>query len=450
LRDPVAVAWADIGVASSPLLGHDVGMGGRADLFSCDLSEVGFSDVEAFVDDAIAVRSQAESAVLELKLRRSGPNVVEVVAGMSNSDGGLVLVGVGEKEDPPIAGVPADEVDRIVQSLRQLPSDAMPEVVPFALPDGSGRVVVVIRVDADAVETPVVHAGRVLVRVPGHTVGASREQILALFHRPAVDGPGWAGSMPVDVGTVAMWPDGEPNQPLEVRAHAEATLPRRAGSSRWIGSRAFDRALGYLRDESPLRALLAEHARPHEAPALEWAAVEKASSRYRFRSSVRASPYRGSPDVVGSVFVTKAGRHLDVVTAIRVDSRADGEPLFADDGVVGVRDLLLAAALTSSAALTRIATAAGWESPMSSRRLTPWLGGERAIQVVNPPDRWDATVADRTSVWRWEPSPLASFDAASLEAVVAEWVSQLLFDLGATGFEDELAGWPTPGWHRDG
>ena len=449
--EPRIDCWRSQFPPSEPAVSNDVVMDRYADLFSCDLSGVEFADVLGFVDAAIDVRSHAESTVLEFKRQRDGANIVKTVAAMANSDGGLLIVGVDEETNGEIVGVPVKEVDRIVQSLRRLPSSAMPEVEWRALPDDPNQVVIVIRIDSDNVDRPVVVDGRVVVRVPGQTVGASREQIWALFSRDGADAVSRSGSVPVGVGRVGMWDDGHPEHHVDVRVHAQALLPRRALLQRWIGSSAFEAIVAFLHERAPLPKLLAPEARRHEIPMVSWEATEKASIRYRFRSSVRPSPYRGAPSVVGSVFVSLSGRLLDVVVSIGAEPRGPGEPLFVDDGVRSLRDLLLAAATMATAILTTAAVATGLDSPMSRRVLTPWLGGEGGVRAVRVPDRWSPTGPEPTSAdWQWEPSSVEAFDAATVDATVVAWLSQLLFDLGATGFEDEVATWPRPDWSRTG
>jgi hypothetical protein len=57
------------------------------------------------------------------------------------------------------------------------------EVIPVAVPGSPGRVVLVLRVEPAGGDVPVVVDGRVLRRLPGQTVAATRDQILALATR---------------------------------------------------------------------------------------------------------------------------------------------------------------------------------------------------------------------------------------------------------------------------
>jgi Putative DNA-binding domain len=127
-----------------------------------------------------------ESLTLELKEKRHKDNVVRAIAGFSNTDGGLVLLGIDERaptfEASP--GVPAtSDMVAVADQCRQvLAPTTIPEMIEVPLP--SGRVIVVIRVDpAAGGDAPVVLGGTVYVRAPGQTVPATRDQILALVNR---------------------------------------------------------------------------------------------------------------------------------------------------------------------------------------------------------------------------------------------------------------------------
>jgi hypothetical protein len=88
-----------------------------------------------------------------------------------------------------IVGVPAGEYDALVGSLRSYIPEAMPEVIVVAVP-GAQRLVLVLRVDADAVPHRVVMSGRVIYRVPGMSVPADRRRLLDLAARDTAGAQG--------------------------------------------------------------------------------------------------------------------------------------------------------------------------------------------------------------------------------------------------------------------
>jgi predicted HTH transcriptional regulator len=159
-------------------------------LYSGPADTIDFELVRQFVVDAEDANLFTESMTFEAKERRQGDNVAAAVAALSNADGGIVLVGVRDGDaarEQRIIGVPQREHDQLVGHLHNLIPTAMPEVIPVRIP-GTDRLIIVLRVDADAVAHPVLLAGRVLYRVPGHTVPADRQRVLDLVARDAAYG----------------------------------------------------------------------------------------------------------------------------------------------------------------------------------------------------------------------------------------------------------------------
>lgn len=156
-------------------------------LYTAPEEDIDADLLRSFIDEQRESRLLTESMTLELKRRRQGDNVVRAIAGLANTDGGIVLVGVDE-DNPTFdnsPGVPATEVVAIADSCRNVLSPLVqPSIVPVRLADRE-LVVVVVRVDADPTIAPVCKSGTVFVRAPGQTVPATREQILALATRPS-------------------------------------------------------------------------------------------------------------------------------------------------------------------------------------------------------------------------------------------------------------------------
>jgi predicted HTH transcriptional regulator len=150
-------------------------------VYDSPAGDITFEAVSEFVESALSTDLLTESLTLELKRQRSGTNVVDAVAAMANTDGGLVLVGIANEGAfaDRFTGMSQSQHLALVDQLRSLLSGQMPEVIPVRIPD-SDLLIVVIRIDADQFETPVVVGGRVLVRAPGQSVPADRERVVAL------------------------------------------------------------------------------------------------------------------------------------------------------------------------------------------------------------------------------------------------------------------------------
>lgn len=147
--------------------------------------------LDSFLAEQRRERVFMESLTLELKRERRGNGVPDAVCALANSAGGVVLVGIDEDE-PVLASAPGVNPDSIVALSDQLRGALGPLVRPeiISIPLGAnGKVVVVLRVEADPSLWPVVSNGRVMVRNPGQSVPATREQILDLTRRRNTTGP---------------------------------------------------------------------------------------------------------------------------------------------------------------------------------------------------------------------------------------------------------------------
>lgn len=148
--------------------------------------------LDTFLAQQRQERQFMESMTLELKRERRGSGVPDAVCALANSAGGLVIVGIDEDE-PNLNDAPGLSPDSVVALSDQLRGSLGPLVRPETIPISVGvgnRVVLVIRVEADASLWPVVSNGRVMVRNPGQSVAATREQILDLVRRRATTADG--------------------------------------------------------------------------------------------------------------------------------------------------------------------------------------------------------------------------------------------------------------------
>jgi len=111
------------------------------DLFELPASRLDFDLLVRFVATAEDANALAESKVVELKLKPSDRKISEAVAAFSNTDGGVVLVGVDEAKRGAerLVGISAQQQDGLVAQLHSLLPDAMPEVVAIAVPDTEGQ-----------------------------------------------------------------------------------------------------------------------------------------------------------------------------------------------------------------------------------------------------------------------------------------------------------------------
>jgi hypothetical protein len=129
-----------------------------------------------------------ESINLEYKSKYT-PKVLESIAAMANTNGGVILLGVGEKNGLPLqdpAGVPLSDVSTIINRCwTVLDPPFAPEIISVQIEEEG--YVLLIRVDSERVDRPVLLDGRVKIRLHGRNAIAGRREVAALFAEQAVD-----------------------------------------------------------------------------------------------------------------------------------------------------------------------------------------------------------------------------------------------------------------------
>jgi hypothetical protein len=158
-------------------------------IYTAPIEEIDAELLGTFLADQQGQNLVSESRTLELKSRRT-TGAVDTVAAFANTVGGILLIGIDEKtptlEVAP--GVKKDEHTSFTQTcISKLDPVFTPEIGVVALPD-KDRVVLVVRVEPQYEFRPVTVDGRVLVRTPGSTVGATRDQIQLMFQRRTAAG----------------------------------------------------------------------------------------------------------------------------------------------------------------------------------------------------------------------------------------------------------------------
>ncbi len=412
----------------------------RPDVFTAPATALSEEAVRAFVADAIASRIQAESLVLEFKLKNNDKNVVLAVAAMANTDGGLVVVGVDEKSpNDPFVGIRGAEVDSIVQQLRALVPGAMPEVVPIALSDRPDRLILLLRVDADQVDQPVVVDGRVMKRAPGQSVGARRDEIIALatIERGSAAA---VGSIPWDPARMRTWSDDADTQ--EVRILAQLLLPRHVSQRRYLGSSAIDEARDALTSGPIPQLACAQHLRSHEHDDQLWTRETSTALSANFSCAPRRSHVRGVPRFEAMALVRLSGRLLDVLLAVRQVDGEDGNERLSTENLA---DVLLGATYSAVSTGHSVAASIGAEHPVAAPTVEAWINGPVGPGSFYFDSGWELSRDDLPEyrLPRLRP-PETSIEA--LHATVLEWLTSLVLDLGGVGVEGKLHSMGLPSW----
>jgi len=421
------------------------------DLYTAPASEVDYDLVRTFVLNAEAASLFSESPTFEAKEKRSGSNVAEAVAALSNADGGVILVGVKDKDatgEDRIVGVPKSEHDALASNLHAFIPEAMPEIIPVAMPGGQ-KLVLVLRVDADAVPHPVMVSGKVLFRIPGHSVPADRRRVLDLAARGQAAPGTEQGRMnverrpwqPADIG---LWRKDDTGKEAQLRSGVLRVaggleLPRRVLDRPWLGLAARQAALNAL-NNSPLRFS------PHWF-LTTWDTVEARATDLRlFAGEVNQGTYR----VQGGAYLHLAGRRLSMLVGFRwTDGAGFGDAI----GMEHLYHALLGAMITIASTTAHVARAGGVAEPSDPLAWEGWLQPENDLAVTDVVSfgglRPDNSDEHRTG--HFPEARAAGTDIEDLDSLARDWLTYWLLDMGSLGprdFETWIAAWPRPDFLR--
>lgn len=361
--------------------------------------------MRAFLDEGLR-----ENEVLDYK-ETLNTSVIETVAAMANTDGGIVLLGIAKNPtDPTRPGSPIGVTLREIDSLKDrcrslLQPPFVPEIIPVRVPDMSEeRYVVVVRASPERDPVPVVVRERgVLVRVGDSTRHADWHRLWQLFSR---EGP--TDGVPLGYENVHpstyLPPDGRPL--LLIRA---ALTGRGSHRTSTIDS-ATKRALFSYVCECPAGALFA----PSRA-GLPWRAVTPMTGfQFTAKAMISDPGPRVGPGPVQLCFHVTSGRNTEplILTDISFLPRGDVDAPTAESQ---------------------------WE-PVDYRNLYAWLQG--AVANVTDP-RIFAALPQGAILWsaRLYAHVIANmhpwFRFGSLSRIAAQ-------DVRSCFFEHELTDWPGP------
>lgn len=413
-------------------------------LYSAPAAEVDYDLVRQFVLEAEAADLFTESLIFEAKEKRNGTNVVEAVGALSNTDGGIVLVGVKDRDavgEDRIVGVPQAEHDTLVTQMRNVIPHAMPQVIPVAKP-GTDKLVIVLRIDADAVLHPVMINGKVLYRLPGQKAPADRQRVIDMIAR---DTPRQAQSGPMQIISqswrpqdIPLWPDGDHLAATdsisgELRVVGGLTLPHRILDRPWLDTPAKQAAVDAL-NNSPLRS----------SPSWSlqtWLLTEARAGGLRYQSS--AAPYRPVHAEAGA-YLRLAGRHLALVVGFRW-LKVDDRPFKLD--LDTFHDALLSCIITVASTCAHVAKSLGAAAPVEPRTWEAWLTStnDNVLSVVDI-SRFFRDSKNDTAGAFFPATKAPGNNLADLEQTARNWLTYWLLEIGTRGFEDSLvkkAGWIT-------
>jgi Putative DNA-binding domain len=423
------------------------------DLYSAPESEFTYELVRDFVLEAERADLFSESLTFEAKERRERNNVAEAVAALANTDGGVVLVGVKDKGaagEQRIVGVGPGEHDSLSSYLHQVIPEVKPEIIPVLMPSGD-RLVLVLRVDSDLVPHPVTVNGRVMHRIPGHSVPADRQRILELAVRDRQAGDAERTLLAVEAAPwrpadLELWPgpagptvtgvtEGGRERPVgTLRVAGGLKLPSRILDRPWLGSaerQAAEAALNATPLMSTAEWLLAG-----------WMVKEARATSLRLVT--QPVPERGYL-AQGGALIRLAGRTLSMVAGFRW--KGGGTSLGGGLDLRPFYNTLAGAIATVSSTCERVAQAAGAAEPSDPLPWQAWLqpsAGHAVAEVVNLGNIRGLGTDPADVIAKFPEARPAGSGAAELDGLARAWLTYWLLDLGGYDFEETISGWGRP------
>lgn len=399
-----------------------------------DIATVTTAQVRQFLTDLIEEQLLTENLTVELKAKRHDYNVAEAVCALVNTEGGIILVGVDERDAPAMAGVPPTERDSIVRQLSSTLEPAyMPEITTVTADDPS-RAVVVIRVNPDEMPTqPMLCRGRAFIRQPGQTSRATLDQLLGLVRRgtAGVQGYGPAGASAASM----FFPRGKTGSSEDaivpdicMRAAGGVVLIGRPAEALNVGT-ALRRRLESLVDGSHLATWAAGHLSDKER--VLW---EPMAAKHFLWEARRKVSRRFAPDVILRLHVHAEGRrfayYVDVEIRFAATETERAALLSVQDITHGMLRLVdLVDRAIRDTICTELKT-----PPRSYESTTAWITA--ADQDLHRLIHLDQFVHDvdqqRVSVSQFKIHP---YDGRSHRDVLQAWLTTLLLDDGVRDAE---------------
>jgi len=415
-------------------------------LYEMPSGDIDYEAVRRFVLGAEEANLLTESLTLELKAKVSDRNVVDAIVALSNTDGGLVLVGVAEgaEGEARLVGVPQAQHDRLVGQLHSLIPTAIPEVIPVRVPS-TELLIIVLRVNADAVQHPVMVGGRIVYRVPGATVPADRQRVIELLARDQhSEHLGQLASHGMTAPSdFPLWND-DGDSLATLRLVGGLVLPQRIVNRPWLTTAAREAALVAVQ-ASPLPERCWGSA-PRQLSSPEWLVTEARSRTLRLVAPSGGAVYSaGDVPLEVAAYVELTGRRLTMLLGLRWSPRPDGRVALAT--LENLYHALLAAIMTIAETCDAIALALDAAAPTESAPFEGWLQPrERRVFEVLDIDQFpkDGTELTR-GAWFPRSTPTGR-DTGSLDALARTWLTVSLLDMGLKEFELWLDALPLPSW----
>jgi hypothetical protein len=400
------------------------------DLFTMRFDQVTRDVVEDFLRAFESSRSAVESSTVEFKLDNGNAGVAKAISGMANARGGLVFVGIDEKSPTTLVGTSVKAQDTIVNQCRALLDPVhVPEDIAVVPADGPGEVVLVIRVEPQPHLAPMFFKNGVYVRVPGNTMPATRDQVLAMATSPA-------GNPRPPVGSLAqtLLFGYRPDEPLGDDSAALPDLKLRVAGAFMVRPAkriclVDDDVRQKVMDALERSLLHVWTSTPNCSSTSGWRTISGAASRW---SAAWEAPRRHPPGVVVVLTIISTLERLtwvvDVDVAQPPDSgRSDSNPyvMQARDMFRGLMEMISFAGSEVSALLSEDLP----YPPLSPTELAVWVV-PRSRDLVRSIALDRHATSEVGSTVTVALRDLSSTDMEDVPAVLGDWFAEVFLDAG--------------------
>jgi hypothetical protein len=345
-----------------------------------------------------------------------------------------------------IVGVPKGEHDSLASSLHHVIPQAMPEIISVAMPGGE-KLVLVLRVDADAVAHPVMVGGKVLFRIPGHSVPADRQRVLDLVAADQAGAIAQRGKMNVphlsaQAADLPLWADEmdknlpQPDITGTLRVVGGLILPRRILDRPWLDSRARQAALDAL-NNSPLRM-------NQGWATTTWNVAQARATYLRFRAgSAEFGTYR----VECAAYLSLAGRRLSLIAGFRWLQRAEAPNALSPELFYWA---LLGTMITIASTCRHVARKMDADEPADTDSWEGWLqpGSDLSVLDAVSVHQFERDNTDKPMAGYFPPARTQGTEIEELDELARNWLTYWVLNMGMRDAETWFAGRERPGFLR--
>jgi hypothetical protein len=323
----------------------------------------------------------------------------------------------------------------------------LPEIQSIAV-EGSQRIVLVLRVDADAFDHPVVVSGRVKIRVASSSINADRAIIEQLVDRDRGGSSPQAGGfvVPFSPENVPFWDSTSPPY-ATFRVTGSLQLTRQVLQRPWLSSKAIRAARQSLESSVVpeslwLRGALVERLLSHPR---RWKLDWRRANDCRITVEPKDPSHWPIQALGGGAQVVLSQQTLYAVVAAWLPVSDRSAPLQIED----VHSLLLGLLLTCRDLLTDAAAAM---TPAAALRWTGWTGwiqpadSSAPIDVVVDFSRWARATTGGTGGCLLPRYTTKNVYGSAFDELVREWLLLFLATNGILDHETDIETFKPPDW----